>query len=383
MTTLYENLHLINPGVELPHSGLLVADGRIAAILPAGTPRPRADRTIDLAGRSVMPGFVDIHFHGCLGADFCDGTLDSLNRIGRGKAAEGVTTMVPATLTIAEGELFRALETAREYRRHPTGARLAGVHLEGPFLAPTCLGAQNPAYRRDFDPDFVERADRIVPILKVTFAPELPGGIAFTRFLADRGIMPSGGHSAADYACFEEARQAGMKHLTHFCNVMTPLHHLRFGMVGGGLTADDVYVEIIADGIHLTAEMIRFIFRNKGVRRVMLITDAMCAAGMPDGRYALGGLPVEISNGRATLTDGVTVAGSTLRFHRGVRFLRETTGLPLAELAYVTGFNQARSLGITGAGELSPGNPADFVVLDDQLEVVETWIDGELAATPD
>ncbi len=382
MTTLYENLRLINPGVELPNAALAVTDGKVAAILPAGTVRPRADRTVDLTGKIIMPGFVDIHFHGCLGADFCDGTPEALERIGRGKAAEGVTTMVPTTLTIAETDLFRALEVARDYRRYPTGARLAGVHLEGPFLSSSCLGAQNPAHRRDPDPDLVERANRIVPVLKVTFAPELPGGIRFTRFLSERGIMPSGGHSAADYACFDEARQAGMKHLTHFCNMMTPLHHLRFGMVGGGLTADDVSVEIIADGIHLTAEMIRFIFRNKGVRGVMLITDAMCAAGMPDGEYSLGGLPVKVTEGRATLADGRTVAGSTLRFHRGVRFLQESTPLPLAELAYVTGFNQARSLGIPGAGELLPGNPADFVILDENLEIQETRIGGEKAADP-
>ena len=266
--------------------------------------------------------------------------------------------------------------TAEEYRtENRTGARLLGMHLEGPFFSPDGAGAQNPAFLRDPDIALVDEWNAVCPVKKVSFSPELPGSAAFTRELAKRGIMPSGAHSLAGYEVFEEMRMAGMKHLTHFCNVLTPLHHLKFGFVGGGLLAKDVFVEIITDGVHLCNEMIELILSVKGCEKVMMITDSMRAAGMPDGDYSLGGLPVIVKNGRATLPSG-RVAGSTLLYHNGVKRLLEVTHLPPKELIKCTSWNQARSLNLEGYGRLEPGYHADLVVLDAQWNPLETWVGG-------
>lgn len=375
MKRLLTNARLVSPGVDLPGASLLIAGEEIAAVYPAGAALPAADEVHDLGGNLLMPGFIDIHCHGRGGADFCDGTPEAFDTIGRGKLAEGVTGFLATTLTVGIDRLEATFAAAAEYRRRPTGARLLGIHLEGPFINPACAGAQNPAYLRAPDLALVDRLSAICPIRIVSFSPELPGGFEFARGLVARGIMPSGAHSAADYAQFLAAREAGMAHLTHFCNVMTPLHHLRFGMVGGGLRYPDVLVEIIADGIHLCPEMIELIFQVKPADSVMLITDAMRGAAMPDGDFDLGGLPVRVVNGKAQLADG-TVAGSTLQFHRALRRVRELTGLPLAELAKTTAWNQARSLNLGPLGRLEAGCRADAVVLNDDLEPTQVWLGG-------
>lgn len=377
MDILLKNCCLISPRLELCDAALLLSGKLIEAIFPAGSTLPNADNVIDLAGQIVVPGFFDIHCHGRNGADCCDGSLEALNTIGKGKLTEGVTSFLATTLTVGVEQLDATFKAAAEYRRNPSGAKLPGIHLEGPFIVPECAGAQNPEFLKLPDIELVDRLHRICPIKKVSFSPELPGGTEFIRALVERGIMPSGAHSAADYAQFQTARNAGMKHLTHFCNVMTPLHHLRFGMVGGGLRSPDVYVEIISDGIHLCPEMIDLIFTLKTADRVMLITDAMRGAAMPDGNYDLGGLSVRVINGKAQLENG-TVAGSTLHFHQGLRLVHDITGLPLSELIKTTGWNQAQSLNMPGIGKLEAGYQADLVVLDDDWEPQQVWLDGQL-----
>lgn len=377
MACLLKNCHLASPGLELEKAALLIEGGLIKEIIPADGELPNASEVHDMRGSLVTPGFIDIHCHGRGGADFCDGTLEAFDIIGRGKLAEGVTGFLATTLTVSIEQLEATFRAAAEYMRNPTGAKLLGIHLEGPFIVPACAGAQNPKFLLQPDIALVDRLNAICPIRKVSFSPELPGGTEFTRSLLSRGIMPSGAHSAADYAQFVEARDAGMKHLTHFCNVMTPLHHLRFGMVGGAFISPDVLVEIIADGIHLCPEMLELIFKLKGPDGVMLITDAMRAAAMPDGDYDLGGLPVKVVNGKAQLESG-TVAGSTLQLHKALRRIREITKLPFAELTKTTGWNQARSLNLEGVGRLAPGMKADIAILDEELEPAQVWIDGEL-----
>ncbi|MDD5597306.1 MAG: N-acetylglucosamine-6-phosphate deacetylase [Victivallaceae bacterium] len=377
MLTLLKNCHLISPELELYRAFLLLRDAWIKDILPAGAPLPEADRVYELAGQITVPGFIDIHCHGRGGADFCDGTPAAFNTIGRGKLAEGVTGFLATTMTVDLERLETTFAAAAEYCRHPTGAKLLGIHLEGPFINPDCAGAQNPAFLRLPDIALIDRLNRVCPIRKVSFSPELPGGVAFCLALAERGIMPSGAHSAADYSQFRAAEAAGMKHLTHFCNVMTPVHHLRFGMVGGGLLADDVYVEIIADGIHLCPEMIELIFALKTADRVMLITDAMCGSAMPDGNYDLGGLPVSVVNGKAQLANG-TVAGSTLQMHQALRRAVGIAGLPLQELIKTTAWNQAVSLRFPKLGKLAKGYRADIVILNERFEPQAVWLGGQL-----
>jgi len=259
-----------------------------------------------------------------------------------------------------------------------------GVHLEGPFFNARMAGAQNPAYLKDPDAAMVLRLNAISRVLKVSLAPELPGAEACIRELAAAGIVTSGGHSEADYETFERARAAGMTHLTHFCNAMMPIHHLRPTMVTGGLLADDLFAEIITDGVHLSDPMIRLIAKTKGADRVMIITDAMCAAGEPDGLYSLGGLRVKVEKGRATLADVPydpkavvsNVAGSVALFPQCFRRYVRATGLPLHEAVKAAGYNQLRSLGIVDRGEIKPGQVADLLLVDADFNPQVTVVEG-------
>jgi len=261
-----------------------------------------------------------------------------------------------------------------------------GVHLEGPFFNAKMAGAQNPAYLKDPDADMVLRLHAISPVLKVSLAPELPGAEDCIRKLTAAGIVTSGGHTESDYATFERARAAGMTHLTHFCNAMMPIHHLRPTMVTGGLLADDVFLEIITDGVHLSDPMIQLIAKAKGPDRLMIITDAMCAAGEPDGIYSLGGLRVKVEKGKATLADVPfdpkavvsNVAGSVALFPQCLKRFARVTGWPLQDVVKATGFNQLRSLGIADRGEVKEGQVADLVLVDGNLDPVMTISNGIL-----
>jgi len=375
MRTLLRNGRLVSP--DRDHAGsILLDDDKIERIFLASEELPPADREIDLAGKTVLPGFIDIHSHGRSGADFCDGTPEAFETIGNGKLSEGVTSFLATTLTISVDDITKTCQSAENYRKNNrTGARLLGMHLEGPFIAPAGAGAQNPDFLLNPDIKLVKKWDAVCPVKKVSFSPELPGSLEFIRALKEIGIMPSGAHSMAEYETFELARAAGMKHLTHFCNVLTPLHHLKFGFVGGGLRSGDVFVEIICDGVHLCNEMIDLILKVKGSERVMIITDAMRAAGMPDDTYDLGGLPVQVRNGKATLSSG-RVAGSTGLFDSGFRKVLEVSGLPPREAVKCTSWNQAQSLNLGKRGRLEPGFEADLVVMDSGWRVMETWVGG-------
>lgn len=374
MRTLIRNCRIVSPGVDIPRGNILLENGRIAGF--GNVPESGADTDIDAQNLIAVPGFIDIHSHGRSNFDFCDGTQEAFSAIGYGKLQDGVTGFLATSLSVSENDLRNLCRQAEWYKKNvPDGASLLGVHLEGPFFNPACAGAQNPAFLQIPRIDLVDELNSISPVKKVSFSPELPGGVEFTRQLRERGIMPSGGHTEADYACYEECRLAGMKHLTHFCNVMTPLHHLRFGMVGGGLMDDDVYVEMICDGIHLCDPMIQLIARVKGPERMMLITDAMRASAMPDGNYSLGGLPVVVKDGCARLTTG-QVAGSTLRYHNGLKRLVRLTGLPLSEAVRCTALNQAESLGLGKRGRIENDYIADIALLDSSLDVQMTLVNG-------
>ena len=380
---LLERAHVISPDIDLPEASVRVRDGRVAAVGRNLAPEP-GEETVDLHGQYLAPGFIDIHTHGRSGCDFCDLTDAAFDVMGRDRLADGVTGVLATGLTRPESDLAEMCRCVERYKAKGAGATCLGVHLEGPFFNSAMAGAQNPAYLKDPDIGFVERLHAISPVRKVSFAPELPGAEEFVRGLVRLGIVASGGHSAADYDTFERARAAGMTHLTHFCNAMMPIHHLRPSMVTGGLLADDVYVEMICDGVHLSDPMIRLIAKAKGPDRMMLITDSMSAAGCPDGIYSLGGLRVRVADGCARLADVPydpkavvsNVAGSVARFDACFRRYARVTGLPLAEAIKATGWNQCLSLGIPGRGKVEPGFVADLVVLDSDLRPAAAYVNG-------
>ena len=374
---------VVTPGRDLGVTAVRVEAGRIVAV--GADIQPLAgDRVIDASGLTLLPGFVDIHSHGRGGADFCDATDEAFTKIGSGKLADGVTSFLATGLTRPEEELAEMCRCTERYKVSGEGATCLGVHLEGPFFNGDMAGAQNPAYLKNPDSQFVKRLNAISPVKKVSLAPELEGAEDCIKELVAEGIVASGGHSSADYATFECARASGMTHLTHFCNAMMPIHHLRPTMVTGGLLADDVYVEIITDGVHLSDPMIALIAKTKGPDRLMVITDAMCAAGEPDGIYSLGGLRVRVEKGRATLADVPydpkavvsNVAGSVALYPDCFRRFVRVTGWPLEECVKATGFNQCRSMGITDRGEIAVGQVADMVLVDDDFVPLKTIVGG-------
>ncbi|MDR0932635.1 MAG: N-acetylglucosamine-6-phosphate deacetylase [Victivallales bacterium] len=376
MRTLITDCRIVSAGLDINSGAILIENDKISALYTKGDTLPNADKVIKGDGLIAMPGFIDTHCHGRNNADFCDGSVDGVNTIARGKLEEGVTSLLPTTLTLPETELSAALEAIAQHDQK--GCKLPGVHLEGPFINVHCLGAQNPDYVQLPDVSLVKRLNAIYPVRKVSFAAELEGADKLTAELCSMGIVPSCVHSAANYAQFERCYTQGMRNLSHFCNQMTPLHHRDVGLVGAGLLKNDVYSELICDKLHICPEMIALTFKVKGSEHVVLITDAMRAAGMPDGEYSLGGLPVISRDGAARLKNGGALAGSVLKLNVALKNIVEITQLPLSELVKSLTRTPALALGLANIGELTPGYQADIVLLDTDFAVQKTIVDGAI-----
>jgi N-acetylglucosamine-6-phosphate deacetylase len=391
MTTTILNCRVVSPGVDRPDATISIDAGIIAGIGNSDAVRPRSgekvsaarpeaeggDRVFDARGGIALPGFVDIHCHGADGFDVTDGTVEAIDAIAAAKLAEGVTTFCPTTLTLPPDRLVETMRAVAEYGKRESFARLGGVHLEGPFINPACAGAQNVDHVRRPDIEEVLGLHSISPVAIVSFAPEMDDGNTFLRGLLREGIVPSCGHSAATSAEFGRAYAAGLRNLTHFCNQMSGLHHRDIGLVGRGLLHDDVFIEMICDGVHLTPEMIALLFRIKPVDAIVLITDAIRAAGLGDGEFELGGIAVRVVDGVARLPGSENLAGSTLRFNRALAKAHSVTGLPLSELVRTTSLNQARFLGLGEIGRIEEGCHADIVVVDDDFEIEAVFVGGE------
>ncbi len=378
MGMLLKNVRIVSPDVDESDAAILVENGRIAQICHSGDPLPAAASEIDGAGLTAVPGFVDIHCHGRSGVDFSDAKNEAIKTIAADKLSEGVTTLLPTTLTLPESQLAAALRTARNYTESGApGCKIPAVHLEGPFINPKCLGAQNPDFVRTPDVKEVLRLNAIYPVKKVSYAVEMENGPRFAEELLEHGIVPSCVHSAARYADFLAAYRYGLRNLSHFCNQMTALHHRDIGLVGAGLMHQDIYIEFICDKLHICPDMIKLVFQVKGVDHIQLITDAMRASGLPDGPSDLGGLPVIVQNGEARLASNGALAGSTLQMATALRNITEVTGLPLKDTVKCSSWNQAQALNLPGIGKLAPGYQADIVLLDQNFKVRKVFVDGD------
>ena len=376
MKTLIIHAHMVSPDVELEDASLLLEKDRIVAVIGADERMPQADLVIDAAGRLVMPGFFDIHCHGADGHDVCDHGLAGLRHIAQRKLQEGVTTWLPTTLTQPQDKLEEIAGHCAQYMANPEFCRAPGLHIEGPFINKQNAGAQNPEFVRP--PDFAElkRIHDIAPVLIVSLAPDIAGADEVIRQAAAIGITSSAAHTSATAARIFAAKQAGLKHLTHFCNAMTPVHHREIGVVGAGLLDDSLKLELICDTIHLCPDMLQLVFKLVPIGRLMMITDSMAASWIGEGEVMLGGLPVLVRDGKAVLKDGGALAGSTLRYNEGVGNVAAITGLPLHQIVKATSWNQAQSLGLAGFGKLEAGFCADIVMLNDDFSVWKTLLGG-------
>lgn len=335
------------------------------------------EEIIDGEGSFAIPGLVDIHFHGCMGYDFSDASSEAVARMAEYEASVGVTSICPATMTLAEEELHRIMKTAGEYQ-YQGGAKLAGVNMEGPFISEKKKGAQASEYIRLCDVGLFRflQKDAKGLIRLVDIAPENANAMEFIDALKDEVVI-SLAHTAANYDTALEAFSRGACHVTHLYNAMPPFHHRDPGVIGAALDAEKCRVELICDGIHVHPSVVRATFRMFGSENVILISDSMRAAGLTDGQYTLGGQEVFVKGSRATLADG-TIAGSVTNLMDCLKTAVLQMGIPLEEAVACASSNPAKEIGIyDSCGSITEGKAADLVLLDSELNVKAVFVNGK------
>jgi N-acetylglucosamine-6-phosphate deacetylase len=376
---LVSGARVLTPGGEWPR-GWITVEGRKIAAMGQGEPPPRVTAGADVLaadGLVAMPGFIDLHAHGAVGADVMDADPDGLRRMARFFAGHGVTAWLAATMTATGQDTERALEAVRAVTGPVEGgATLLGAYLEGPYLNPARAGAQ--------DPELIRPADRaeaarlldhgVVRVLVV--APEVEENRWLVAEAAARGLTVSAGHTDATYDQALQAVEDGVRHVTHAFNAMRPLGHREPGMLGAALVVPELRCELVADTVHVHPAAMRLLVAAKGTGGVVLVSDAMRATGLPDGAYTVGDRPAFSMDGAIRLGDG-TLAGSVLTLDRALHNLQAATGRPLAELWPAASRNAAQAIGVDDAkGTLEPGRDADLVLLDPALRVVVTVAEG-------
>lgn len=326
----------------------------------------------------IMPGFVDIHIHGAVGYDVMDVNPEGIVKMAEFLVTHGVTSFLPTTTTLDIDTTLRAIssvETAKTLNKN--GAKIIGIHLEGPFINPKHKGAQNENFIIEPTREVLNKLTTSGLIKLITIAPELSGAIDAIRLLRERGIYVSLGHSDATYEDTVKAIMAGASQVTHLFNGMRSFHHREPGIIGASLSEDTIKCQVIADGIHLHFSSIRLVYKAKGYNNIILISDSMSATGLADGEYELGGLKVTVKSGAPRLADG-RLAGSTLTLDVAVKNMVTKGLIPLPFVSEMASRVPAESIGETTTGSFSYGKKADIVVLDKSFKVVRTYIDGRL-----
>ncbi len=333
-------------------------------------------------GAIVIPGFIDQHVHGAGGSDGMDGTMEDITTIAKTLSAEGTTSFLVTTMTQSPENITKALSAVKDYMEFSpeNGARVLGVHLEGPFIASAYKGAQPLEYvaspeKEVFD-GYNDASGNAIRI--VTLAPEIGGAEDFIKHLSEIGVVASIGHTGAKYADIANAVACGASNVTHTYNAQTGLHHREIGAVGSAMLIDDLNCELIADTIHVSVPAMKLLVKCKPLDKLTLITDAMRAKGIPDGVSELGGQTVYVKNGEARLEDG-TLAGSVLRMNRAVQNMVEKVGVPFTQAVDYATINPAKNLKMDNElGSIAVGKRADFTIINSNYDVLMTIRGGKV-----
>jgi N-acetylglucosamine-6-phosphate deacetylase len=384
MPTIITAARLVTPLEWIESPVIVVEDGHITELQSRAAMEIPAGRQLDFQGLILAPGFIDIHIHGGAGRDAMEASESALAQIELQLVKHGVTAYLPTTVTAPCERILQALDglgklivtTNKNHRR----ASSLGIHLEGPFISHEKRGVHPP---QDLLPPSPQALDRFWQasagnIRMMTIAPELPGAAETIRYARKLGVHSSLGHSNATYQEAQSGISAGADHATHTFNAMRALNHRDPGILGAVLENDELTADIIADGIHVHPSVLNLFLRAKGADRAILITDAISATGMPDGIYSLGGLEVQVSNGRCEYQG--KLAGSVLTLDRAIRNVMIFSGWQLQQAVRLATLNPSQRLGISDQrGLLAPGRRADLVVLTPEGQVVHTIIGGEMA----
>ncbi|MDR3596000.1 N-acetylglucosamine-6-phosphate deacetylase [Clostridium sp.] len=361
---------------KIENGSISIENGRIKEINPSNC---YDTNILDANGLYVSPGFIDVHIHGAGGCDTMDGTSVSINTIAKTIVKHGTTAFTPTTMTVSIEEIRKSLKSIKEVKEEGSdGAHVLGVHLEGPFISPKAIGAQNPNYI--LSPSILTY-DEIVKdyediIVSITLAPEVEGAKELIKYLSSKGIVCSLGHTSATYEEAIEAIECGASHATHLFNAMSPLTHRNPGVVGA-IFDSKITTETISDGVHITYPVLRITYKQKGTDNVLLISDAIMACCMHNGDYSLGGQDVIVNNGEARLKNGA-LAGSVLTLDKAVRNVYKNSNLPLYEIIKMASYNGAKHCKVDNRkGQIKEGYDADLILFDDNINIKKVLILGK------
>ncbi|MBS7131723.1 N-acetylglucosamine-6-phosphate deacetylase [Clostridium sp.] len=361
---------------KIEKGSVLVENGKIKEINPSNV---NDTEVIDAEGLYLSPGFIDVHIHGAGGCDTMDGTVESINTIAKTIVQHGTTSFTPTTMTVAAEDIRKSMEVIKKLKEEGTeGANVLGAHLEGPFISPKAIGAQNPNFL--LAPS-VENYNKIVgdygdAVVSITMAPEVEGAKELIKYLSDNGVTVSMGHTKATYDEAIEGIKCGACHSTHLYNAMTPFTHREPGVVGATFDTD-ITTETISDGIHISYPALRTAYKQKGTDKVLLVSDAMEACGMPDGQYSLGGQDVIVKNGAARLLDG-TLAGSVLTLDKAVKNIYNNSNYPLNEVVRMATYNGAKHCHVEDhKGLIKEGYDADLILFNEDIEIQKVFVNGK------
>ncbi|MCI8885590.1 MAG: N-acetylglucosamine-6-phosphate deacetylase [Dorea sp.] len=379
---IIKNVKVYTESMEFVSKEIAIRDGRFAEVKDADP----TEEVLDGEGCYAIPGLIDLHFHGCKGYDFCDGTKEAIARIAEYEASVGVTAIAPATMTLPVNELEEILAVAAAYKeeaKDSAGADLIGVNMEGPFISEEKKGAQDArniiSCNEDICRRFLQASGGLVKFVGI--APERSENTKdFILKMKDQ-VHISLAHTNADYDTAMEAFKAGADHAVHLYNAMPAFTHRNPGVVGAVSDSAHVNAEMICDGVHIHPSVVRATFKMLGADRIILISDSMRATGMPDGRYTLGGLEVDVTGNRATLASNGALAGSATNLMDCMRTAVLKMGIPLETAVACATRNPARCLGVYGEyGSITPGKRGNAVLLDRELKVKAVIKDGVLVA---